>query len=185
MVFNMRQRHIGVVFIIIGIFLSIFVYGAYQREVDMVDMHMQETGSCFLDDGTCLHGEINSPFYMLGFGVSIALAIFGFYIGFIDKTQEHMEMHQEKISKALKEASEKDSEKEAFNAFLSNFDDDEKRVLKAIHEQADGIKQSTLRFRTEMSKTGLSMMLKRFEDKGIVSRKEEGKTNRVFFVKRF
>ncbi len=175
----------GMVLLVAGLVLAGFIYGAYMRENDLVDMHMQETGSCFLDDGTCLHAEINSPFYIGGWGIAAAIALFGVYVGFIDNTQKFMEEHQNRVSKALQDFSISETEKDAFNAFLSVFDDDQKRVLKAVYEQPDGIKQSTLRFRTDLSKTGLSLMLKEFEEKGIISRRQEGKTNRVFFVKRF
>ena len=175
----------GILLIAVGIMLAAFVYMSYLREMNFVDMHMQETGSCFLADGTCLHAEVNSPFYMAGWSVSVALVIMGVYIGFIDNTHKLLQDHQIKISKALEKSAEQDTKKESFNAFLSVFNDDEKKVLKAIEEQENGIKQSTLRFRTDMSKASLSLMLKNFESKGIISRKEEGKTNRVFFVKKF
>ncbi|MFW5852654.1 MAG: helix-turn-helix transcriptional regulator [Nanoarchaeota archaeon] len=181
----MNQKHIGAVLIITGIILGLFIYSARIREEKLVDAHMQQTGSCFLEDGTCLHAELNSVFYVLGWAFSGVLVLFGIYLSFVDKTQEFMVDHHNKISEALKIVSNRESEKDAFNAFLSVFGDNEKNVLKVIHSSPDGITQSTLRYRADVSKTALSMMLKGFEERGIISRKVEGKTNRVFFVKKF
>lgn len=94
-----------------------------------------------------------------------------------------MKQNQE-VSKALESREKKDIENEKFSAFLSTFSEEEKVVLGAIKEQ-DGITQSTLRYRTGLSKTGLSLMLKNFEDKNIISRKPDGKTNKVFLRKIF
>jgi uncharacterized membrane protein len=93
------------------------------------------------------------------------------------------EQHRE-ISHALKEAKIETKQKDEFKAYLSAFSDDEQKVLLAIREQ-EGIQQSTLRFRTGMSKTSLSLMLKSLEEKGIISKKESGKTNKIYLRKKF
>ena len=180
----MNQKKIGTILVVAGIIFLMFVLASRNREAEFIEMHMESTGSCFLADGTCLHAELNSPSRMLGFLSSFMIFSLGLYLIFFDKTQEILIKQNLKVSKALEEARKKEDEKDLFTAFLSAFSEDEKKVLLAIKEQ-DGILQSTLRYRTGLSKTSLSMMLKDFEEKEIVSKKPEGKTNKVFLRKKF
>jgi len=172
----MNQKQIGIILIIVGILMTLFVYTAREREDNNIKLIMQNSAnnSCFLEDGTCLHKQ-NTHAFLLGGVLSISLILFGIYLSFVDKTQKVLAEHQVKVSSALKEAKKDDK----FNAFLSGFNEDSQKVLKAIKEQ-DGIKQSTLRFRTGISKSSLSLVLKELENKKIISRKKSGKTNEVY-----
>lgn len=89
-----------------------------------------------------------------------------------------------RITRALKEAKREERQKDEFTAFLAGFKDEEQTILKAVREQ-DGITQSTLRFRTGMSKAVLSQFLSSLENRGFISRKPSGKTKQVFLRKKF
>lgn len=177
---NMDQKKTGIVIMLFGLVLGASIFAIKIRETQMIDKIVDEQGSCFLSDGTCLHQDMDNPFYILGIGFSLALSIFGAYIAFFDKTQDELARHQKIVSGALAEASRKDE----FKAYLAGFDENEQNVIAAVHEQ-DGIKQSTLRYRTGMSKTSLSLMLKNLEERGIISRKDSGKTKEIYLRKRF
>lgn len=180
----MNQKYIGVIVLIFGIALASFVHSAKQREEQYISDIVAETGSCYLSDGTCLHEDRDFTIYIVGWAISGALILFGLYLAFIDKTQEVLTEHQVRVTQALESAKKYEKEKDEFNAFLAGFDGDRQRVLKAVKEQ-EGILQSTLRFRTNLSKTSLSLLLKELEDSKIISRKPAGKTKKVYLVKKF
>ena len=177
----MNQKQIGVIIVIFSIILASLVLVFKIREDTAIEKMITELGgSCYLSDGTCLHKDRDLLPYIIGWAIAASLLVFGMYLSMFDKTQEVLAAHQVKVTSALKEAKKKDE----FTAFLSGFSQDEQKILKAIREQ-DGIKQSTLRYRTGMSKTTLSLMLKSLEERKIISRNKAGKTNEVFLRHRF
>jgi len=176
----MNQKQIGIVLLVVGILVTALVFAVKEREDAYVEAFMKETGSCFLEDGTCLHADQNLTLYIFGWTLSAALIILGIYLVFFDRTQQLLAAQHLKVSESLKEAKQKDE----FKAFLRGFDEKEQKVLSAIKEQ-DGIQQSTLRYRTGISKSQLSLMLKAMEEKKIISRAPKGKTNQVFLQKNY
>jgi DNA-binding MarR family transcriptional regulator len=180
----MNPKQIGITLMIIGLLLAVFTYIVKVREDAQINNFIKEKNSCYLTDGTCLHEDRDYSLYIFGGILSSALIILGVYLIFYDRTQKALADQQIKVSAALHEAKKLEKEKDEFNAFLAGFSEDEKKVLKAIKEQ-EGVQQSTLRYRTGISKTSLSLMLRSLEERGIVSRKEKGKTNQVFLRKKF
>lgn len=140
-------------------------------------MVVEQTGSCYIEDN-CLHEE-KSQTLLYGSLISASLILLAAYLIFFDKTHKMMEHTYSKISDI-----EKANDNTTFNAFLSGFTDKEKKVIKAIKEQ-EGILQSTLRFRTNMSKTSLSLLLKNLEERNIISRKPYNKTNKIYLQIRY
>ena len=179
----MNQKQIGTVILVVGILLAVFVFFVKAREDMALKLIVDQRGSCYLEDGTCLHDQ-SSLFFVFGVVLTVAMIVLGIYLLFFDKTQQILAKHQIEVSSALKEAKIQEKSKDEFTAFLAGFSDDEQKVLKAIHDQ-EGILQSTLRYRTGISKASLSLMLKSFEDRDIISRKISGKSNQVFLRKRF
>ena len=180
----MNQKQIGAVLLVLAIAVAVLVYMTKAREDAYINSVIAETGSCYLSDGECLHEDRDFTIYIVGWSISLAMAIFAVYLLFLDKTQVILAKHQVDVSTALEEAKRQDRQKDEFNAFLSGFTEEEQKVIKAIKDQ-DGILQSTLRFRTGMSKTTLSLMLKSLQSKQIITRTPEGKTNKIFLRKTF
>jgi len=109
---------------------------------------------------------------------NIAFGFFGFmfalgiYILIFNKSEE-------RILKKLEEDKNQKINNEKFDIILMALDSYEKKVLKSVKEQ-DGITQSTLRLRTDMSKAKLSYVLQELEKRGLIKRIKKGKTLAVY-----
>ncbi|MBI5072210.1 MarR family transcriptional regulator [Candidatus Woesearchaeota archaeon] len=187
----MNQKTVGIFLIIISILLAGLFYKIKYDSEQQIELLREKAGeqACFLGDGTCLHDRQNNMF-IFEEGLAVFLFSLGLYLLFFDTTRETKELvakqseQNVQIANALKQSVEEKKKDERFTAFLAGFSDGEKKLLAAIHEQ-DGILQSTLRYRTGLTKTDVSLLLKKFEEKGYVSKKPEGNTNKVFLKKIF
>ncbi len=103
------------------------------------------------------------------FGFMLAL---GFYLLFFNKTDE-------KIMKRLEDDKNNKISEEKFEIILRALGDYERQVLKAVKEQ-DGITQSTLRLRTNISKAKLSYVLQELEKRNLIKRAKKGKTLEIY-----
>ena len=108
----------------------------------------------------------------VGFGFFGFMFALGFYILFFNKTEKA-------ILNRLEEEKNKKINDEKFDIILKALDPYENKVLKAIREQ-DGITQSTLRIRTDMSKAKLSYVLQELEKRNLIKRTKKGKSLAVF-----
>ncbi|MBI4451861.1 MarR family transcriptional regulator [Candidatus Woesearchaeota archaeon] len=91
---------------------------------------------------------------------------------------------EEAILKRLEEEKQMKIDEDKFHIFLKAMDENEQKVLKAIKEQ-DGITQSTLKFRTDLSKAKVSQILTDFEKKRLITRELKGKTYAVHLTESF
>lgn len=180
----MKQKYLGIIIIAIGMLLCLFVFAAKIREDNYINNYIKQNNTCYLTDGTCLHEDRDYTLYIFGWVISASLIILGLYIIFFDNLQSKILENQERISTTLKEVKELEKKKDEFGAFISGFSNDEQKVLNAIKAQ-EGIKQSTIRFKTGLSKSTVSLILSSLEERKIVSRKKSGKTHEVFLIKKF
>jgi len=180
----MNQKQIGIILIIIGLIIASIVYTVKLREDKNISIIIaKQAGSCYLEDGTCLHDRSLLPF-IAGWILSASLLILGIYLAIFDKTQSLLAKQHLEVSSALKAAKIQDKQKDEFKAFLSGFTEEEQKVLQAIQEQ-EGIKQATLRYRVGMSKASLSLLLKSLAERNIVNKKPAGKTNQLYLIRKF
>jgi len=110
-------------------------------------------------------------------GLISFVAALGIYLLFFSTSEEA-------ILKRLEEEKNSKLEMDKFGLMLKAMDDNEKKVIQAIKEQ-DGITQSTLRFRADLSKAKISQILTDFEKKNLIKRELKGKTYAVYLVEGF
>lgn len=167
----MNNHKMGIILIVIGIILGSAIFIVKLNQDQTINKVVEEQETCYLADGTCLH-ETNLVPYIIGWIISAAVLALGAYLLFFDKSQKA-------ILSTLEKQKQEQTEEEKFSILLKGLDQDEKKVLNAIKDQ-DGITQDTLRIRTDLHKSKLSILLDRLEKKDLIKRVEKGKTNQVF-----
>ncbi|MBD3361190.1 MarR family transcriptional regulator [Candidatus Woesearchaeota archaeon] len=166
----MDNKKIGIILIVICLILAFLIF-AFDRQLSS-----QAEASCSCEEmdeaGFCPHEDkINWPTYV-GIALISAMAALGVYLIFFDKSQKE-------IIRTLEKQKHIQLEEEKFNILLKGLTEEEKRVINAIKEQ-DGITQQTLRLRTDLHKSKLSIILDGLEKKGLITRQDKGKTKQVF-----
>lgn len=158
----MENKKLGILLIIIGLLVGglIFYY------INVLTDKSNEFG-CF-NNQNCLPIERGLSMSHAGIGIFAFIFALGFYLIFFNKTED-------RLIKRLGE--EKDNER--FEFAMKFLDPFEAKVLKKIKEE-EGITQSTLRIKLDMSKAKLSYVLQDLEKRGLIKRAEKGKTLQVF-----
>lgn len=182
----MNNKKIGIIVIILSIIVLVIVIFFRMQLVDMYMSHIIEVknGICSHTGPTCPFKEVDSLLWptIAGSIVVILFLAIGIYLIFFEKSQKILEKNQENIVQSLKDTKKQKDNEEKFELILSALDNEEKKVMTAVKEQ-DGITQATLRIRTNLSKTKLSMILSGLEKKDLIKKVAKGKTNQVFLKK--
>jgi uncharacterized membrane protein len=180
----MNSKQIGIAIIILTVLLAVSLFWFKTQNDDIIAQLMKESnGSCFTEEGVCLHQHSNAPSY-IGIAVIFLALGLGLYLLFFNRNQQILEREKDQFLKVVKnEKAEKDKDAK-FSAVLSALTEDEQKVLKAIKEQ-NGISQSTLVFRTDLSKAKISSVLTEFEKKGLVRKVKKGKINSVYLKNKY
>jgi hypothetical protein len=165
----MDNKKLGIIIIVLSIVIGIILV-LFQNQLTKIN---EESCAC----NTCQSGDQcheNKFSYLLTGGLAVIFAILslGVYLIFFEKT------HQTILNKLDKD-NVKLSQDEKFNFILLGLNADEKTVLSAIKEQ-DGITQQTMRIRTNMHKSKLSLVVSALEEKKLIKKEQKGKTNQLF-----
>jgi|TARA_B100001971_G_C18233706_1_gene565653 uncharacterized membrane protein len=175
----MDNKKLGLILLAIGILfiVSLIIFKIELNNMASILME-QSDGTCFLENGTCIHEQNQLPMY-LGVIVMAFTLTLSLYLLFFDKSQKYLQEGQEKIVERLEETKKEQEQDDKFEFLLKALDEDERKVVKAVKEQ-DGITQATLRIRTDMSKSKLSAVLSELEKKALIKKVPDKKTNKIF-----
>ena len=180
----METKKLGFLILGISIVAGFIMFGFMNRlSLQGEQLHCNPTQEC--QQVNSLLGVSHIATGFLGFIFAL-----GFYLLFFNKDEKIiLEKYSEEIArlnaeKLNREAKKPENESDRFSVMLRPLDDNQKKVMLAIKEQ-EGITQSTLRFRTNLSKAKVSQILTDFERKNLVERKAKGKTYSVFLTDNF
>ena len=179
----MDNKKIGVLLLFVSVFFIITLIILKIQVNNLVENLMIQSGGTCIQEGECLHQQSNIPIYIGVAVIFITLAL-GIYLIFFEKSQQYVEKTHKEIIKTLQETKKKQDKDEKFEFLLKALNEDEKKVMKAVKEQ-DGIEQATLRIRTDLSKTKLSVILTELEKKSLLKKVPDGKKNRIYLKNQF
>jgi len=110
----------------------------------------------------------------ISFGFISFIIALGLYLIFFNKDEEA-------ILERLERERDTKLNEDKFAILMKAFDKNEIKVLKAIKEQ-EGVTQTTLRYRADLSKAKISEILTSFERRNLIKRMEKGKTYAVYLM---
>lgn len=169
----MENKKLG--FIIIGISILLgFVMYSYSHQ-----LNQQSTLSGCNPNKHCQEVQGALGLTNIFTGIIFSLLSLGFYILFFNKNNDATAVLQR-----IEDEKTKQLLHDKFAILLRAFDDNEQRVLQAIQQQ-QGITQNTLRLKTNISKSKLSVILQDLEKKEIVKRISKGKTYSIYLTETF
>ena len=167
----MENKKLGFVILSISIVASVLAFGL------MGALGRQTTALQCYPTNECQRVESLVGLSHVAVGLISFIGALGVYLLFFSTSEEA-------ILKRLEEDKNRKVEQDKFELILKAMDENERKVLKAIREQ-EGITQSTLKFRTDLSKAKVSQILTDFEKKQLVKRESKGKTYSVYLTENF
>ena len=164
----MENKKLGFVILSISILASILAFGF------MNVLGRQTTALQCYPTNECQRVESLLGLSHIAVGLISFIGALGIYLLFFSTSEEA-------ILKRLEEEKNMKIEQDKFELVLKAMDENERKVLKAIKEQ-EGITQSTLKYRTDLSKAKVSQILTDFEKKHLIKREVKGKTYTVYLT---
>ena len=167
----MENKKLGFIVLSFSVIASVLAFGFMNL------LGRQTTALQCYSTNECQRVESLLGLSHIAVGLISFIGALGIYLLFFSTSEEA-------ILKRLEEEKNMKIEEDKFELVLKAMDDNEKKVLKAIKEQS-GITQSTLKYRTDLSKAKVSQILTDFEKKHLIKREEKGKTYAVYLAENF
>lgn len=168
----MDKRKIGFTILILSLVLgAIFInlIGDSQKEA-------KEAG-CFDNSEECKNINYTLSISHLSIGLLFALLSLGIYLIIFGRTEEE-------LIKQLKEQKAQLTKEQKLNVIRILLSENEKKIFDTVNEH-EGITQSTLKIKTNLSKATVSQILSDFEKKDLIVRVVKGKTYSIHLKRVF
>jgi uncharacterized membrane protein len=167
----MENKKLGFVILSISILAALLAFGVIKS------FNQQATQMQCYPNNECSRVQSLLGLSHIAVGLISFIGALGIYLLFFSTSEDA-------ILKRLEQEKERKIEEGRFDLIMKGMDDMEKRVLKTIKEQ-EGITQSTLKYRTDLSKAKVSQILSDFEKKHLIKREQKGKTYSVYLTESF
>lgn len=167
----MENKKIGVLVLSISVILVV-LFIVILRALNLE----AEAMGCFPSNG-CQKIETSLSVVHFAFGLFGFLFALGIYLLWFTAGEQA-------IVQRLEKDSSRKLEEEKFAILLQGVDQFEKRVLTLLKTE-EGIAQSMVGLRTEMSKAKVSQVVSGLEKKGLIARRPEGKGLRLYLKQKW
>lgn len=164
----MDNKKLGVIVLVLGLLIGLVLL----NYISNTKTTTKEAG-CY-QNTECEQQAIILNMSHLGIGIIFAILSLGFYLIFFNKPEYA-------LFKKIEEEKDRMLREDKLKIISLLLDKNEQKVLEEIRRQ-EGITQSTLKFKTDLSKSKLSSILKEFENKNLIRREAKGKTYSVYLT---
>lgn len=166
----MNNKKIGIIMIAIAAVIALF--GAWLKTYNdkIAQVQYNQTGSCYLPDGTCLHATSDSILYS-SFGIAIIIIIIGVYLLLRKNEKKTIIKNIKNVKNNIVTEAPKTLTPEA-------------KIIFDLTAQYGSILQGELVSKSGMDKVRVSRLLDKLEMQGLIERKRHGMSNLVVLKKK-
>ncbi|HLC67755.1 MAG TPA: MarR family transcriptional regulator [archaeon] len=168
-------RKIGILMIVVAVVVAVFGVWLKVYNDKLAQNQVNETGSCYLSDGTCLHATSDSIMY-----VSVAIAAFlvglGMYLMFRKEAKKT-------VIKKVAEKTANDEKKDFTSEAPKTLGPESKQIFDIVAQSNGAILQGELVMKSGMDKVKVSRVLDKLEMHGLIERRRHGMSNMVVLKK--
>ncbi|MBI5061513.1 MAG: MarR family transcriptional regulator [Candidatus Aenigmarchaeota archaeon] len=165
-------KKIGIVLIAVAVVVGLFGLWIKLYNDRIAQVQINDTGTCYLPDGTCLHATSDSILYA-AIGIAIFMAAIGVYMIFFRKKDG-------KLAETLPE----NAEKRVIAADTSKLSPELKQIYDIITENNGAVLQGAIVEKSGIDKVKVSRLLDKLEMLGFVERRRHGMSNIVTLKKK-
>ena len=160
-----HAKKIGMLMVTIAIIVGLFGVWLKTFNDKIANVQYNQTGTCFLPDGTCLHTTADSMMYS-AIGIAIFIAAIGLYLILRKKEPEKVVARKEQIEAP------------------KNMMPETKTIYNLISQANGAILQGELVTKSGMDKVKVSRILDKLEMQGLIERRRHGMSNLVVLKKK-